>query len=253
MHTPEAEARCADSNRRSPRKRAQLARLARAKIGVPVSEETRARQSRAQIYLSKLRRIRNRPKFSSSLFDERRIAELIVRWQRDGDGETFAEIIRASLPLINHLIYKYSAQSRDDFAEVRAEVILKLSKALLKFDPARGKAFTLYYFAIKRFLFSRFEKMAVRRSREVPTDPALMAERLGNWNSASDNWNDSFANWNEFGQPRRASEEFLERLRDLLRPQAWQWKWRWQPKGTLPLPEWRPEWKWEKLGVLRAA
>ena len=175
MHTPEAEARCADSNRRSPRKRAQLARLARAKIGVPVSEETRARQSRAQIYLSKLRRIRNRPKFSSSLFDERRIAELIVRWQRDGDGETFAEIIRASLPLINHLIYKYSAQSRDDFAEVRAEVILKLSKALLKFDPARGKAFTLYYFAIKRFLFSRFEKIAVRRSREVVTDPEVMA------------------------------------------------------------------------------
>jgi hypothetical protein len=225
LHTSEAEAKCAEANRQSPRRKTQLA------------------------YILKLKRVRYRPRFSSTLFDERKVAELILRWQRTGDGELFATIIAISLPLINYLIYKYSYQSRSDFCETRSEVILKLAKALPKFDPTRGRAFTLYFYAIKRFLFSRFEKEVRRRSREVSTDPEIMAETVGNWNSASDNWSDGFANWNE--PPRRASEEFLERLRDLLRPSAdWQWRWRWQPKGTLLMSEWKSEWTWQHLGKI---
>jgi hypothetical protein len=213
MHTPEAEARCAESNRESPRRAA------------------------CQAFLGRLRRVRFRPKTSSSVFDERKVSELIVRWQRTGDEESFAEIIHASLHLINHLIVKYSPQSPSDRGELRSEVILKLASILPKFDPARGRVFTLFYLAIKRFLFKRFEATALRRSREVVMDPALMAETFDR---------------PEAEEEPLESEEFLERLRDLLRPQGWQWRWRWQRRGRLPLPEWRPEWKWKPLGKIAA-
>jgi hypothetical protein len=208
----------------------------RRKTGETLKVSPRAREQRA--YVIKLRQVRARARRISvaSIFDEGKVAELIVRWQRTGDEELLVSIIRGTLRLIDSIICKYSPTSSSEFAEVRNEVILKLATLLPKYDPARGRAFSFFIFSIKYFLISRFHKTVLLRSREVLTD---------------------FSQWEETGavappELPLESEEFEARLRELLRPRGWQWRWHWQTKGRLPLPEWQPEWKWQRQGKIAA-
>jgi Sigma-70 region 2 len=196
----------------------------------------RAREQRA--YVIKLRRARARARWVSvsSIFDEGKVSELIVRWQRTGEEEILASIMRGTLELIDSTIRTYSPSSPSEFAEVRSEVVLKLASLLPKYDPARGRVFSFFVLSIKNFLINRFRATVRRRSHEVLTDFSVFEET------------------GAVAPPeiRLESEEFEARLRELLRPQGWQWRWRWQSKGKLPVPEWQPEWRWKLKGKIAA-
>jgi hypothetical protein len=215
-----------------------LSPAARRKAGEALKTSPRAIALRK--FMVKIRKVRARARKmrSSSIFDEGKVAEAIVRWQRTGDEKILATIIEGCLKLIDFMIRKYSFTSLSELPEVRNEVVLKLTRTLLaKFDPGRGRCYTFLFLSIKHFLFNRFDKTFRFRRRFVLTENGELPELPDN-----------------SGEPEKKLEstEFLERLVALLHPQGWQWRWRWQVSGKLPLPEWQPEWKWRLQGKIAA-
>jgi hypothetical protein len=190
----------------------------------------------------RIAKVRARKVRSSAIFNELEVVDLILRYQRSGGDEAiFARIIYASLPLIDSSIRHYSPQSPADFADVRGDLILKLAELLRKYDPRRGKVFSFFTRSIKNFLVNNFHATVRRRTRFQLTDNEELFDGLDERASDPE-------------EPKLESEEFLERLRELLRPETygWHWRWRWQRKGRLPLPAWGAEWRWKRLGTMAA-
>jgi hypothetical protein len=61
-------------------------------------------------------------------FDESRVHDLILAYQRDGAPETWQAIVMGCLPLIDSLIRKHRFQIYEDFEALRNECIIKLFK-----------------------------------------------------------------------------------------------------------------------------
>jgi RNA polymerase sigma-B factor len=69
--------------------------------------------------------------------------DLIVRWQRDGDQRARTELVERFLPLARKLARRYSGTGEpfDDLLQVASFGLLK---ALDRFDPSRGTAFSSF-------------------------------------------------------------------------------------------------------------
>jgi hypothetical protein len=213
----------------------------RAKANLTAKTSPRVRAAWEWAVKFRIAKVRARKVRSSAIFNELEVVDLVLRYQRSGgDEEIFARIIYASLPLIDSSIRRYSPQSSADFADVRGDLILKLAALLPKYDPRRGKAFSFFTRSIKNFLVNNFHVNVRRRSRFQLTDNEELFDAL------DDRVSDP--------EEKLESEEFLERLRELLRSETygWHWRWRWQRKGRLPLPAWRAEWRWKRLGTMAA-
>jgi hypothetical protein len=213
---------------------------ARRKSGITSKTSPRARAHRAYVY--KLRKARARAKAApdSSIFDERKVSELILKWQHRPSEEGFRRIIDVSLNLIDSLIRRYSWTGASDFGDVRHDVVLKLAELLPKYDPARGRAFTFFTVSIKNFLFSRFDRTLRRRGREVLTDFTRLEE-----NAAPV----------EEEEEERESARFLRRLRGLVDREGWSpWQpgWRWRKAGRIVLTAPKREWRWRRKGKIAA-
>jgi hypothetical protein len=109
-------------------------------------------------------------------FDEGRVHELILSYQRDGEPETWQAIVMGCLPLIDSLIRKYSFQIYEDMGALRNECILKLFKTIWHYDPARGRAFSCLTVAITRFLFSYVATIRTRTRRVILVDDEILAK-----------------------------------------------------------------------------
>jgi RNA polymerase sigma-B factor len=73
---------------------------------------------------------------------ERDVHSLFERYRATGDPETREELVQRFLPLSRHLARKYiSGNEREDVEQVAA---LGLLKAIERFDPGRGLAFTSF-------------------------------------------------------------------------------------------------------------
>ena len=72
--------------------------------------------------------------------DDRR---LLLRYHRDGDVAARDELVRRSLPLARRLArrYRHQHESLDDLVQVAC---IGLMKAIDRFDPELGTAFTSY-------------------------------------------------------------------------------------------------------------
>jgi RNA polymerase sigma-B factor len=68
---------------------------------------------------------------------------LFVRWQRHGDPSAREELVRRFLPLARKLARRYSG-SREPFDDLLQVASLGLVKAIDRFDPARGHAFSSF-------------------------------------------------------------------------------------------------------------
>jgi RNA polymerase sigma-B factor len=70
-------------------------------------------------------------------------AELFVRWQRHGDGRAREELTQRFLPLARKLARRYSG-AREPFDDLMQVASLGLVKAIDRFDPSRGTAFSSF-------------------------------------------------------------------------------------------------------------
>src|SRR6516162_8864123 len=87
-------------------------------------------------------------------FNETRVHELILSYQRDPDPETWQAIVMECLPLIDSLIRKHHFEAYEEMDALRNECILKLFRAIGHYNPERGRAFSVLTVDISRFLFS---------------------------------------------------------------------------------------------------
>jgi RNA polymerase sigma-B factor len=70
-------------------------------------------------------------------------AELFVRWQRHGDNRAREELTERFLPLARKLARRYSG-AREPFDDLLQVASLGLVKAIDRFDPSRGTAFSSF-------------------------------------------------------------------------------------------------------------
>jgi hypothetical protein len=213
------------------------------KIAASLRNNPRVKANCEWMHKFRIAKVRARKIRFSPIFNELEVVDLVLRYQRSGGGDEaiFARIISASLLLIDSTIRRYSPQSSSsDFTETRHDLILKLAALLLKYDVRRGKAFTFFTLCLKNTLINHFHGVVRRRSRFQLTDNEELLEALGERASAP--------------EEKLESEEFLERLRELLRPDpaGWQWRFRWHLKGRLPVAGWRAGWRWKRLGTMTA-
>jgi RNA polymerase sigma-B factor len=85
-----------------------------------------------------------RPSSSESPDERRRVDhELLIRYHRDGDLEAREELIVRFIPLARQLAARYrgAGEAQDDLVQVAC---LGLLKAVDRYDPERGSAFTKY-------------------------------------------------------------------------------------------------------------
>jgi RNA polymerase sigma-B factor len=70
-------------------------------------------------------------------------SRLFDRYQRDGDSDARAELVERFLPLAHHLARRYE-RSTEPFDDLLQVASLALLKAIDRFDPDRGDAFTSF-------------------------------------------------------------------------------------------------------------
>ena len=114
-------------------------------------------------------------------------ARLFERYQRTRDHRTRAELVARFLPLARRLARRY--QSRAEYEDLVQVASFALVKAIDRYEPARGLAFTSYAVptivgALKRYLRDHTWTVRVPRSLhdralEVRRASGLLAARLG--------------------------------------------------------------------------
>jgi hypothetical protein len=92
-------------------------------------------------------------------FDENKVSQLILDWKQHKDEVVWKSIVEATLPLIDTLILDGGFVDYGELDELRSECVIKLSRVIEKFDPNRGRAFTILSISIKHFLISYIQKI----------------------------------------------------------------------------------------------
>src|SRR3974390_2125214 len=95
-------------------------------------------------------------------FDETRVHELILDYQRQQSAETWQAIVMGCLPLIDSLIRKHNFQFYEDQEALRNECVIKLSKTIRRYNPERGRAFSCLTVSFTRFLISYVQTVRTR-------------------------------------------------------------------------------------------
>jgi hypothetical protein len=114
-------------------------------------------------------------------FQEEKVHDLILSYQRDPDPETWQRIVTACLPLIDSLIRKFNFQVYEELEVLRNECVIKLHKAIRHYNPERGRAFSVITVALQRFLFSSVATIRTRTRRFclVPDEELAQYESAG--------------------------------------------------------------------------
>lgn len=95
---------------------------------------------------------------SQLFFNEARVHDLLMEYQRTESIEVWHKIALETMPLIDTIIRHYGFQKYDELDCLRSECVIKLSKLLKKYDPARGRCFTHFSVSFKHFLISYAQK-----------------------------------------------------------------------------------------------
>jgi hypothetical protein len=96
---------------------------------------------------------------SDMFFNEERVSSLILQWKKNHDIKLWQEIVKETIPLIDTLILHGSFTEYDQLEALRSECVIKLHKLLDKFDPNRGRAFTIFSISFKNFLLTYSQKV----------------------------------------------------------------------------------------------
>jgi hypothetical protein len=106
-------------------------------------------------------------------FSEETVSSLVREYRKTGSIEVWQKIILESIDLIDAIIKDGRFHLYDEIDALRNECIVKLSYAISRWNPDRGKCYTLFSVSIKRFLYT-YSQRALRRSQLLssfnPTD-----------------------------------------------------------------------------------
>jgi hypothetical protein len=119
---------------------------------------------------------------NAPIFDEEKVAALILEWQQTREPEIFAAIVEASLPLIRCVACQYAFVNLHDstLLEMVNDAVLKIHRLLPFYDPNRGRCFTLFSLALQRFFISRWKKLCNGRERVQILPPVMLEEVSAN-------------------------------------------------------------------------
>jgi hypothetical protein len=92
-------------------------------------------------------------------FNEERVSGLILEWKQTRDVKVWQKIVEETIPLIDTLILHGGFVDYDELPALRSECVVKLHKLLDKFDPNRGRAFTIFSISFKNFLLTYSQKV----------------------------------------------------------------------------------------------
>ena len=109
-------------------------------------------------------------------FCETQVHELILDYQRSANPETWQAIVMACLPLIESLIRHHNFQLYEDKDALKNECIIKLFKAIKRYDPDRGRAFSVLSVAFTRFLISYVQTVRIRTKRMSSIEDEILEQ-----------------------------------------------------------------------------
>lgn len=128
-------------------------------------------------------------------FHEDVVSKLVLQWRETGDIEVWKQIVNETIPLINTIILDNGFVDYEDINCLRSECVLKLFKLIDKFDPSRGRAFTIFSISILNHLRSFAGKSRSVANRNTFVDENVLENFEGR----------TYVNYN-------ISEEFRERV-----------------------------------------
>lgn len=113
-------------------------------------------------------------------FSESRVSALIIDYRKTGELETWHKIILETMNLIDALILDGRFDRYDCLDALRSECVIKLTYTIGKWNPDRGKCFSLFSHSIKNFLFSYADRARKYSSFLSSTDNELLEESPDN-------------------------------------------------------------------------
>jgi hypothetical protein len=113
---------------------------------------------------------------SELFFNEERVFNLVLAYQQTKDVKIWQEIVTETIPLIDTIIRNYHFQAYDSIDALRSECAIKLSKVLMKFDPARGRCFSHFSVSFKHFLISYAQKVRNKTKRVTCVDNEILEQ-----------------------------------------------------------------------------
>jgi hypothetical protein len=97
------------------------------------------------------------------LFDEVKIAALVVEWQKSGDVELYRQIVLGTKPFVQSVVGMFiQAGNPNDYGDACQDCYIKLRVLFRKFRPEQGRLFALLNRGLKNFLIARDLKRQVR-------------------------------------------------------------------------------------------
>jgi hypothetical protein len=111
------------------------------------------------------------------IFDEARIAPLILEWQQTREETLFSQIVEGSLDLIQTIIRHHHFFDYDEVDALTNDCVLKLRKALPKFQPARGRAFSFISVAVKHYLICRAQRIGTYTKYHLSVEQEILENR----------------------------------------------------------------------------
>jgi len=113
---------------------------------------------------------------SELFFNEEVVFNLVLEYQKTRDIAVWQRIVTETIPLIDTIIRNYHFQQYDEVDALRAECAIKLSKVLLKFDPARGRCFSHFSVSFKHFLISYAQKVRNKTKRVTCVENEILEQ-----------------------------------------------------------------------------
>lgn len=113
---------------------------------------------------------------SELFFNEETVFNLVLEYQKTRDIKVWQRIVIETIPLIDTIIRNYHFQQYDEVDALRAECAIKLSKVLLKFDPARGRCFSHFSVSFKHFLISYAQKVRNKTKRVTCVENEILEQ-----------------------------------------------------------------------------
>jgi hypothetical protein len=97
------------------------------------------------------------------LFDEANVSAAVLEWQKTRDPALLSEILAGCHGAARFFVYRYLPESENEFfTDVVHDCLLKTVRILPRFDPKRGRLFSLLGTTFRNVVFTRLHSNGLR-------------------------------------------------------------------------------------------